>query len=91
MDLIARTATRDSRPLVLRNRQFELLAFLARHKNEVVTRDMIASEVWRQSTATWTNVIEVHINHLRKELERPGLPTLLHTIRGQGYLLGDAP
>jgi DNA-binding response OmpR family regulator len=49
---------------------------------------MIARDVWRESTATWTNVIEVHIAQLRRKMERPEWPLLLHTIRGQGYLLG---
>lgn len=91
VDLIARTAVRDGQPLVLQNRQFELLVFLMRHANTVVTRNMIATELWRQTTATWTNVIEVHINQLRKQLDGSGRPPVLHTIRGRGYLLGDLP
>lgn len=91
VDFLSRTAMRDSRPLELQNRQFELLVYLMRHANEVVTREMIASEVWREPTATWTNVIDVHINQLRKKLEGSGRPALLHTIRGKGYVLGDVP
>ncbi len=75
----------------LQNRQLELLAYLIGHANEVVTRDMIAREVWKETTATWTNVIEVQINQLRKKLDLPGQPPILHTVRGQGYLLGDNP
>ncbi|WP_010585554.1 response regulator transcription factor [Schlesneria paludicola] len=91
VDFLARTAMRDSRLLDLQNRQFELLVYLMRHANEVVTREMIASDVWREPTATWTNVIDVHINQLRKKLEGSGRPALLHTIRGKGYVLGDLP
>ena len=91
VDLLARTASRDSEPLALQNRQLELLVYLMQHANQVVTREMIARDVWKEPTATWTNVIEVHINQLRKQLERPGQPILLHTVRGQGYLLGDGP
>lgn len=91
VDLLARVATRDAQPLELQNRQFELLVYLMRHANQVVTREMIARDVWKESTTTWTNVIEVHINQLRKQLDRAGQPALLHTVRGQGYLLGDRP
>ena len=91
VDLLNRTATRDGKTLELQNRQLELLIFLMRHANEVVTREMIAREVWQETTATWTNVIEVHITQLRKQLEGSGRPALLHTVRGRGYLLGDAP
>ncbi|MBI1349300.1 response regulator [bacterium] len=91
VDLLKRTATREGIPLELQNRQLELLIFLMRHANEIVSREMIAHEVWREPTATWTNVIEVHMTQLRKQLDRTGSPTILHTVRGRGYLLGDAP
>ncbi|MES2792269.1 MAG: response regulator transcription factor [Planctomycetota bacterium] len=91
VDMLSRIATRDSRQLDLQKRQFELLVFLMRHAQQIVTREMIAREVWKESTATWTNVIDVHINQLRKQLEEPGRPPVLHTIRGQGYVLGDLP
>jgi len=91
VDLVSRTASRGSNPISLQNRQLELLAYLISHANQVVTREMLARDVWKESTATWTNVIEVQINQLRKKLEQPGEPIMLHTVRGQGYLLGDAP
>ena len=91
VDFLSRTAMRNSRPLELQNRQFELLVYLMRHANTVVTREMIACDVWREPTATWTNVIDVHVNQLRKQLDREGLPAILHTIRGQGYVLGESP
>lgn len=91
VDLSSRTAQRGNKPILLQNRQLELLAYLMSHTNQVVTREMIARDVWKESTATWTNVIEVQINQLRKKLEQPGQPIILHTVRGQGYLLGDAP
>lgn len=90
-DLITRTAARDGQPLVLQNRQFEFLVFLMRHANQIVDRQMIARDVWKEPTATWTNVIEVHITQLRKQLERAGCPPILHTVRGRGYVLGDLP
>jgi len=90
VDLLSRTVTRNGETLDLQNRQFELLVYLLQNANKVVTREMIAQAVWKEETATWTNVIQVHINQLRKKLERPAQPAILHTIRGEGYLLGDA-
>lgn len=89
-DLMSRTVLRSGRSIELQPRQFELLVFLMQNKNQIVTREMIAANVWKQSDATWTNVIEVHINHLRKKLELPGSTPILQTVRGQGYRLGDA-
>lgn len=91
LSLLDRVAWRGSVELSLTTRQFELLAYLMRQANQAVSREMIAENVWKDVSATWTNVIEVHINQLRKKLDVPGTPALLHTIRGKGYLLGDIP
>jgi two-component system copper resistance phosphate regulon response regulator CusR len=90
VDLLKRAASRAGRALELSNRQFELLTYLMQNAHSVVTREMIARDVWKEPTATWTNVIEVHIAQLRRKIERPDLPTILHTVRGQGYQLGDS-
>ena len=90
LDLLSRVASRNGRALELSNRQFELLAYLMRNAHTVVSREMIARDVWKEPTATWTNVIEVHIAQLRRKIERPELPSILHTVRGQGYMLGNA-
>ncbi len=52
---------------------------------------MLARDVWKASTATWTNVIDVQVKSLRKKIERTDWPKLLHTVRGEGYQLGDPP
>ena len=90
LNLVARTVFRGSERIELQLRQFELLAYLMTHSGQIVTRDMIAANVWKEPSATWTNVIEVHVNQLRKKLESPDRPALLHTVRGKGYRLGDA-
>jgi len=90
IDLLRRVAFRDGHPLEVSNRQFELLSYLMQNAHAVVTRELIARDVWKEPTATWTNVIEVHVAQLRRKIEHPGLPTLLHTVRGQGYQLGSA-
>ena len=89
MDLLSRKVSRNGETLELTRREFELVEYFLRHKNEVVTREMLARDVWKASTATWTNVIEVQVKSLRNKIERPGWDKLLYTIRGEGYLLGQ--
>lgn len=89
MDLLARRVVRNGIELSLSNREFELLEFLLRHRNMVVTREMIGREVWKEPDGVWTNVIEVCINALRKKVEQPGQRQLIHTVRGVGYALRD--
>ena len=89
MDLVARRVVRTGVEVELSHREFELLAFLLRHKNEAVTRDMLARDVWKESGGLTTNVIEVCVNALRKKVERPGLRQLVHTVRGVGYAVRD--
>jgi DNA-binding response OmpR family regulator len=91
MDLLKRSVARDGTEIPITHRQFELLEYLLNHAHEVVTREMIANDVWKEPTATWTNVIEVYVNQLRKKIERDGWKPILHTVRGQGYVLGDIP
>ena len=73
----------------LTGREFELLEYLLRHKNEVVTRDMIAKDVWKETTGAMTRIIDVYINALRKKVDRSGRAALIQTVRGQGYALRD--
>ncbi len=91
VDLLSRKVTRDGKSLDLTRRELELIEYFLRHKNEVVSRQMLARDVWMAATATWTNVIEVQVKSLRKKIERDDWPRLLHTVRGEGYLLGDKP
>jgi two-component system OmpR family response regulator len=89
VDLIARRVTRAGIILELTMREFELLEYLLRHKDEAVTRDMISLDVWKEPTGAMTNVIDVYINALRRKIERPGFPPLIHTVRGVGYVLRE--
>ena len=91
MNLVSRQVIRAGFPINLTSRQFSVLEYLMRNQHHVVTREMLAQDVWRLPTATWTNVIEVQINQLRKKIERPGKKPLLHTIRKEGYLIGERP
>ena len=90
VDLVGRRVVGGGVEVEVSNREFELLAFLLRHKNATVTRDMLARDVWKEPDGLMTNVIEVCVNALRKKIERPGRRQLLHTVRGVGYTLRDA-
>jgi DNA-binding response OmpR family regulator len=90
MNLVGRSVVRGGVEIDLTRREFELLEFLLRNKNTPVTREMIAREVWKEGTGTLTNTIDVYITLLRKKIEKPERPTLIHTVRGVGYVLKDA-
>lgn len=87
MDLLERQVVRGGVEVTLTHREFELLHYLLQHKNAVVARDMLGRDVWKEPQHSLTNVIDVTITLLRKKLERPGLPQLIHTVRGVGYCL----
>jgi two-component system copper resistance phosphate regulon response regulator CusR len=91
MDLLGRRVTRSGTELDLTGREYELLEYLLRHKNEVVTRDMIAQDVWKEKTGAMTRIIDVYINALRKKVDRLGRPCLIQTVRGVGYALKESP
>lgn len=89
MDLLSRKVERAGRRIDLQPREFRLLEFLMRNKNNVVTRTMLLEEVWDYHFDPGTNVIDVHISRLRKKVDEPDGAPLLQTVRGAGYMLGD--
>jgi two-component system, OmpR family, copper resistance phosphate regulon response regulator CusR len=91
IDLLNRRVTRSGDKLELTGREYELLEYLLRHKNEVLTREMIALDVWRERTGAMTRIIDVYINALRKKVDRPGRVALIQTVRGVGYALRETP
>lgn len=90
LDLIGRVAHRGGQELRLSTTQFRLLEFFMRNPYQVVTRSMLFEAVWGYAFDPGTNIIDVHVNHLRKKVELPGLPSLFRTIRGTGYVFGEA-
>jgi DNA-binding response OmpR family regulator len=88
LDCIHRRVVQADKEIDLTAREFELLEYLMKHRGEVVTREMIARDVWREPPGTMTNVIDVYINYVRKKLERAGNPRRIHTIRRVGYRFG---
>jgi DNA-binding response OmpR family regulator len=91
LDLLQRRVTRAGDELALTQREFEVLTYLVGHKDQVVTRDMLGRDVWKEPNHALTNVIDVYITLLRRKLERPGQAPLIHTIRGVGYTLQGQP
>ncbi|RDE06049.1 response regulator transcription factor [Sphingomonas aracearum] len=90
LDMLASRAERAGQRLQLQPRALQLLEFLLRNQGQVVTRSMILQKVWNYDFDPGTNVIDVYLSNLRKEIDRPGLIPLLHTVRGAGYRLGAA-
>jgi DNA-binding response OmpR family regulator len=80
---------RGDRRIDLTPKELALLEYLMRNAGHVVTRPMIAQHVWDFTWDRLTNVIDVFINHLRKKIELPGEPRLVHAVRGAGYVLRD--
>src|SRR3982075_4140356 len=91
LDTHAQRATRAGRDVALTTREYALLEFLARNAGRVVGRAEISDHVWDDHYDPFSNLIESYINRLRKKLDEPGLPGLIHTRRGAGYLLEASP
>jgi DNA-binding response OmpR family regulator len=89
VDRIRHIASRAGKPLDLTAREFELLEYLMRHVDQVVSREMLAREVWKEPSrhTPIDNVIDVHIARLRRKLDEPFSRKLLHTVRGVGFVV----
>src|SRR5262249_9056311 len=79
--------TRAGRSINLTAKEYALLEFLVLHQDRVVGREDIARHVWDESFDAFTNVIDVYIKRLRAKLDGPGAARLIHTRRGEGYIL----
>ena len=90
VDLLARTVTRDGEEVALQAREFKLLEFLLRHKNQIVTRTMLLEHVWHYHFDPQTNVIDVHISRLRQKIDTDPAHSHIKTIRGEGYIIEDS-
>jgi two-component system copper resistance phosphate regulon response regulator CusR len=88
LDLLRMRATRGGRTLDLTAKEFLLLALLARRQGEVLSRTVIAEQVWDMNFDSDTNVVEVAIRRLRKKIDDPFPRKLIRTVRGMGYTLG---
>ena len=90
MDLLTRRVTRRGLTLDLTAKEFELLEYLLRHQGRVVSREMLARDVWQVAARATPldNVIDVSIARLRRKIDDPFEKKLLHTLRGVGFMLG---
>ena len=70
-------------------KEYALLEFFMRHPDQIITRTMISEKVWDYHFDTSTNVVEVHVSHLRNKIDKDFEPKLLHTVKGVGYVLED--
>ena len=89
IDTAERTVRRAGRVVNLTPREYSLLHFLVLRAGRVVTRTELWEHVYEFAAEPNSNVIDVHVGHLRKKLESRGLPRLIHTRRGVGYVLGE--
>jgi len=87
LDLLAHKVERGSVPISLTSKEFALLEYLMRNPGVVVSRTMIAEHVWDVHFDSFTNVIDVSINHLRVKVDRDFPKKLIQTVRGRGYVL----
>ena len=89
MNLDSKEVKRDGKTVALTAKEFQLLEYLLRNKNRVVSRADIALNVWDIDFDTRTNVIDVYVNYLRKKIDRGFEEPLIHTQVGMGYILKD--
>jgi DNA-binding response OmpR family regulator len=88
LDPTTRQVTRADRHVNLTPKEYAILAILMRRAGEVVARTQLTEGVWETDLDTLFNLLEVHVSHLRKKIDMPGAPPLIHTVRGHGYLVG---
>ena len=91
MHLITREVTRGGHSVELTVREFELLEYLLRHQGQVVSRETLARDVWKETARTTPldNVIDVHIARLRRKVDADQAARLIHTVRGVGFVLRE--
>jgi two-component system copper resistance phosphate regulon response regulator CusR len=91
LDLETRRVWRAGQPIELTPREFDLLAYLLRQTGQVVTREMLARDVWHEANriTPLDNVIDVHVAHLRRKVDEGHALKLIHTVRGVGFVLRE--
>jgi len=91
IDISRRGVNRGGQRIDLTAKEYEILEYLFRHKGRVVSREMLVRDVWKEPgrQTSLDNVIDVHVNHLRKKLDENYSRKLLHTVRGLGFVLRE--
>ncbi|MFB3168983.1 response regulator transcription factor [Neobacillus sp. 179-C4.2 HS] len=80
----------DGESIDLTPREYDLLVYLMVNKRQVLSRDQILEAVWGYDFFGDTNVVDVYIRYVRKKIDLPHLPSLIHTVRGVGYVMKDS-
>jgi len=91
LDLTSQRVWRCQEEIQLTPREYVLLEYLAMRAGQMVSRSDIWEHVYEFSSSASSNVVDVYIGYLRRKIERPNKPALIHTVRGRGYLLGETP
>jgi len=91
LDLVTHRVQRAGREIRLQPKELQLLEYLMRHADRLVTRGMLLEQVWNLHFAPETNVIDTQVSRLRGKIDRGFARPLLHTVRGRGYRLGATP
>jgi two-component system copper resistance phosphate regulon response regulator CusR len=91
VDVVGRSVTRGGLTLDLTAREFELLEYLVRHRGHVVSREMLARDVWKEASrhTPLDNVIDVHVARLRRKIDDQSDRKLVHTVRGVGFVVRE--
>jgi len=89
LDTGTRQGRRGGRTFDLTAKEYELLELFMAHPRQVLTREIIFDRVWDYDFGGESNIIEVYVRYLRQKTELDGLPRLIHTVRGIGYVLRD--
>jgi two-component system, OmpR family, response regulator len=87
LDLLTRTAKRADRPIDLLPREFRLLEYMMRRKDQLLTRAMLFEEVWHYKFVPQTNLVDVHMGRLRHKVDKPNEAPMIHNVRGAGFIL----
>lgn len=89
LDPVTHKVWRKDKEIVLTAKEYGLLEYFMRNPNQVVTRTMIADHVWDYTFDSFTNIIDVYVNYLRKKIDRGSEKKLIHTVRGVGYIFKE--
>jgi two-component system, OmpR family, response regulator len=89
LDLIKRTAKRGERTIDLLPREFRLLEYMMRRKDQMLTRAMLLEEVWNYKFVPQTNLVDVHMGRLRRKIDERNEPPMINNVRGAGFILRD--
>lgn len=87
LDRLGRVVKRNGQPIEMKPREFRLLEELMLHADRIVTRAMLLDKVWNLQFDPGTNIVETHVSRIRAKIDRGDQPALIHTMRGEGYVI----